>query len=92
MHRLGGKHLTNHYYEVELTENMNTRIAAGSREGLKVLIDNGYKYQKSKVWNNTIFWRCWQKDCKSFLKTRDFDMDNPNANIMGSKRGRAWSQ
>ena len=70
------------YNEVSLRENMNTRIAAGSRKGSKVLIHNGYKYQKNKVSNNIIFWRCWRKDCRSFLKTRDFDMDNPNANIV----------
>ena len=83
------KHLANYfeviihrYNEVSLRENMNTRIAAGSRKGSKVLIHNGYKYQKNKVSNNIICWRCWRKYCRSFLKTRDFAMDNPNTNIV----------
>ena len=57
------------------------RIVAGSRKGSKVLIYNGYKYQRNKCKTASTFWRCWRKDCGSFIRTNNFDANDPNVNI-----------
>ena len=60
----------------------NTRVAAGTRKGSKVLLRNGFKYQKNKVLIECIYWRCRRKTCGAFVKTNHFDMNDPNANII----------
>ena len=65
----------------------NTRIAAGTRKGSKVLLRNGSKYQKNKVLNECIYWRRRRKDCGAFVKTNHFDMNDHNANIIVHQEG-----
>ena len=56
-------------------------IAKGNRGG-KVLVSDGYRFQKNKVLENKIHWRCWKKDCRSPLQTNVFDFDDERANIV----------
>ena len=58
----------------------NARLVAGSRKNSKVLVRDGFKYQKNKV-TNTIYWRCWRDTCRANLITDDFDFNDPNALI-----------
>ena len=67
--------------------NATTRIAAGTRKGSKVLLRNGFKYQKNKEKANCIFWRCWRKDCGTFVKTNTFDINDENAVILVHQEG-----
>ena len=48
----------------------------GNRGG-KVLIYEGYKYQKNKEYNQKVFWRCWRRTCRATLHTNTFDLDGP---------------
>ena len=57
------------------------RVVSGSREGSKVLIYHGFKYQRNKTEANRIRWRCWRKDCGTFLYTNRFNINDDRANI-----------
>lgn len=59
-------------------------IQIGNRGG-KVLINDGHRYQKNKVRQDTIYWRCWRKTCNAYLKTNAFDLaaQNPNIRMLG---------
>jgi hypothetical protein len=48
--------------------------------GEKVLIHNGFKYQKNRQRTESIYWRCWRKECKAKLRTNIFDLNNMNPN------------
>lgn len=57
----------------------NARIIRGNR-GIdsKLLVCDGFRYQLNKRRNGNMYWRCWKKDCRSGLKTNEFDLQNPN--------------
>jgi hypothetical protein len=57
---------------------MPARLISGSRGG-KVLIHQGFKYQKNRIRGDIIYWRCW-KECRAPLKTNLFDLWDQNAN------------
>lgn len=59
---------------------MSARIIPGGRGG-KVLINQGFKYQKNRVRRETVHWRCWREECRVPLKTNLFDVDDPDARI-----------
>ena len=59
----------------------NVRLVAGSRKNSKVLVRDGFKYQKNKKVPNAIYWRCWRDTCRANLITDDFDSNDPNALI-----------
>lgn len=50
-------------------------------QGGKVLINEGYHYQRNKTKNEKIYWRCWRKTCNAFLQTGVFDLDEEEPNI-----------
>ena len=47
----------------------------------KVLISDGFRYQRNKSFVSTISWRCHRQDCRAILQTRMFDVDDQNAVI-----------
>ena len=55
-------------------------LVRGNRGG-KVLIHEGYRYQKNRARNDAIYWRCWRVDCRAPLQTNLFDIDDENPNI-----------
>ena len=59
---------------------MVTRVIVGNRGG-KVLIHNGFKYQKNRQRTESIYWRCWRKECRANLRTNIFDLNDMNPNI-----------
>lgn len=59
---------------------MTTRIITGNRGG-KVLLHNGFKYQKNRVRRQAIYWRCWRTECRANLQTNVFDLDDEVPNI-----------
>ena len=61
---------------------MGTRIIRGRRSlNSKLLVHDDFRYQKNSAPNNSIYWRCWRKDCRSRLITNQFNLNNPQANI-----------
>ena len=65
----------------------NTRVAAGTRKFSYVLLRNGFKYQKNKVLNECIYWRCRRKDCGAYVKTTHCGMNDLNDNIIVHQEG-----
>ena len=59
---------------------MAARIVAGNRGG-KVLLYNGYKYQKNRERTSAIYWRCWRKECRANLQTNLFGLEDQNPDI-----------
>lgn len=55
-------------------------VVPGNRGG-KILIFNGYRYQKNKEKCGKIYWHCWCKTCNVFLQTVPFDIDEDDVNI-----------
>lgn len=49
--------------------------------GAKVLFYNNFRYQKNKVTQTKIHWRCWREDCRAYLQTRIFDLNEEQPNI-----------
>jgi hypothetical protein len=58
---------------------MPARLLSGSLGG-KVLIHQGFKYQKNIIRRHIIYWRCWKKECRAPLKTNLFDLEDQIAN------------
>ena len=59
---------------------MAARVIAGNRGG-KVLIYNGFKYQKNRQRIHAIYWRCWRQECRANLQTNIFNLDDQAPNI-----------
>jgi hypothetical protein len=59
---------------VTLTQTVDNR-------GGKVLIHEGYRYQKNRARNDAIYWRYWRVDCRTPLQTNLFDIDDENPNM-----------
>jgi hypothetical protein len=59
---------------------MAARVIVGNRGG-KVLIHSGFKYQKNRQRTESIYWRCWRKECRTNLRTNIFDLNDMNPNI-----------
>ena len=56
-------------------------VVAGNRKG-KILIHNGYRYQRNKQRGNKIYWRCWRfPNCSVYLHTHLFNVDANNPAI-----------
>lgn len=55
-------------------------VVAGNRGG-KILIYEGYRYNKNKQKGGKIYWRCCRKTCKAYLQTASFDIDEDNPDI-----------
>ena len=55
-------------------------IQKGERGG-KILINDGFRYQKNKITNDKIHWRCWRKTCNVFLQTAVFDLEENDSDI-----------
>jgi mRNA-degrading endonuclease RelE of RelBE toxin-antitoxin system len=55
-------------------------VTKGDRGG-KVLVFDGYKYQKNRTRGNTIHWRCWRETCRAPLQTSDCNVDDNAPNI-----------
>ncbi|KAK3102567.1 hypothetical protein FSP39_012239 [Pinctada imbricata] len=55
-------------------------ISSGERRG-KILINDGYKYQKNRIRKDKIHWRCWREDCRAPLHTNIFDVSENNPSI-----------
>jgi len=51
------------------------------RRGGKVLVNDGFIYQKNQVRNDIIYWRCSSKACRAPLRTEFFDVNNPPDDI-----------
>jgi hypothetical protein len=58
-------------------------LEKGNRGG-QVLIHDGYRYQKNKTTDNTIYWRCWRQECRVPLKTDLFDQGE-DINVIESR-------
>lgn len=58
-------------------------LQEGNRGG-KILINDGYRYQRNKTKTDKIYWRCWRTTCSAFLHTSVFDIeeDDPNIQIL----------
>ncbi|XP_074655654.1 uncharacterized protein LOC141909168 [Tubulanus polymorphus] len=52
------------------------RLSTGSRGIGKILINEGYKYHFNRQLSECMLWRCWRKDCRSKLKTNNFNRDD----------------
>ena len=50
------------------------------RRGGKVLVFEGYLYQRNKVRENVIYWRC--SECRSTIQTAFFDVNDPPEEIV----------
>jgi hypothetical protein len=59
---------------------MAARVIVGNR-GRKVLIHNGFKYQKNRQRIESIYWRCWRKEYRANLRTNIFHLNDMNPNI-----------
>jgi hypothetical protein len=59
---------------------MVTMIIFGNRGG-KVLIHIGFKYQKNRQRTESMYWRCWRKECRANLSTNIFDLNDMNPHI-----------
>ena len=46
-----------------------------------VLIDKGFRYQRNRSSTQTIVWRCFRQNCRAYLKTGYFDIENPDTRI-----------
>lgn len=59
------------------------QITAGLKRG-KVLIYEGFRYQKNRVTGEKIWWRCWKASCGAMLSTDSFDVneDNPAISVL----------
>ena len=59
------------------------RIITGNR-GLnsKILVYDGFKFQLNQKRMTSFYWRCWNKTCRTSLKTNVFDADDINAAIL----------
>ena len=55
-------------------------IQPGNRGG-KILVHEGFRYQKNKAKQDRIYWRCWRKTCNAFIQTEPFDIDEANVRI-----------
>lgn len=55
-------------------------VVAGNRGG-KILIYEGYRYNKNKQKGGKIYWRCCRKTCKAYLQTASFDIDEDDPDI-----------
>ena len=52
------------------------KMVVGERGGL-ILVWNGYRYQRHRLNENTINWRCWRRGtCQARLRTQRFDIDH----------------
>jgi len=49
----------------------------------KVLIYDGFRYQKNRATGEKIHWRCWRKGCRAKLNTNLFDVaeDSPDITV-----------
>ena len=47
--------------------------------GGRVLVNDGYRYQKNKTSNTSISWRCWKKTCRATLTSNIFDVFDDDA-------------
>ena len=45
------------------------------------MINDGFRYQKNKITNDKIHWRCWRKTCNVFLQTAVFDLEENDSDI-----------
>ena len=52
------------------------KLIDGNRGG-KVLVSEGYKYQKNKARRDKIYWRCWLPDCRASFVTNFFNANEP---------------
>jgi hypothetical protein len=46
-----------------------------------VLINDGYRYQRNWSSKQAISWRCFNQQCRAFVKTNVFDIEDPDARI-----------
>ena len=61
---------------------MNARIIRGSKgRDSRLLIHEGFRYQLNRTRPTRMYWRCWQKNCRSSLSTNVIDLQNPNPAI-----------
>ena len=56
-------------------------VMRGLRRGGMILIEDGYRYERNQTRNDVIYWRCRIPTCRAPLKTRWFDVADPNARI-----------
>jgi len=47
----------------------------------QVLVNEGFRFHRNTCTQEKIRWRCFRKDCRSYLTTRKFDIDDVNAVI-----------
>ena len=61
-----------------------TSLEVGHRSS-KILVHENFRYQKNKVTKTKIHWRCWRQDCRAYLQTLLFDLDeeDPDIQIIG---------
>ncbi|KAL8572221.1 hypothetical protein ACOMHN_049397 [Nucella lapillus] len=64
---------------------MDVRLVKGSRRG-KILVIDGFRYQRHKSSGALLHWRCWRETCRAKVKTNIFDVDNPHPRIRVVKR------
>ena len=48
-------------------------VRARNSTKLNVLLYEGYRYQKNRVTNSYVYWRCWVKNCRASAKTSLYD-------------------
>ena len=58
------------------------RIIRGNRGvDSKFLVHEGFRYHLNRTRNGSMYWRCWQKHCRSGIITNNFNLQNQNALI-----------
>ena len=59
-------------------------LEVGNRSS-KILVYENCRYQKNKVTQAKIHWRCWRQDCRAYIQTSVFDLDeeDPDIQIIG---------
>lgn len=55
-------------------------LMQGIKKG-KVLIFDGYRYQKNRTTLGKIHWRCWRRECRAKLNTDFFDVNDHSPDI-----------
>ena len=65
---------------VNVTLNAMAFVCKGLNAG-KVLVFEGFRYQKNKEKSHSIQWRCWRKTCRTPLTTNVFDLNDEAAVI-----------
>jgi hypothetical protein len=55
-------------------------VTRGIGKGV-VLVNNGFRYHRNWSSRSVLSWRCFRQECRAFVKTNVFDIEDPDARI-----------